>query len=170
MKKIISTLFSLVFVFGFTDVAKAAVNAVTPSTNDINKTNGWAHVEKTSVDIGEVTLNFLQPRAHAACFEYRTDGNTDQRLKTGDDYRNNYNASITDGLYPFYCLNKSSRTETILANQYLEIRMVFGAEKDERFDWTRYDVLPNPDLDGDGVLNEKKAELSPAFFVEKNYY
>ena len=30
---------------------------------------------------------------------------------------------------------------TINANEYVEVRMVFGAETDERFDWTRFDVL-----------------------------
>lgn len=43
--------------------------------------------------------------------------------------------------------------------------MVFGAERDERFDWTRFDVIPNPDIDGDGILNEddcdeKNAEVA----------
>ena len=138
----------------FAGSVSAVINAVTPSTNDINRTNSWAHVDQASVDVGEVTLNFIQPRSFLACFEYRTDGNTDQRLMSGGVYRNNYNPAVTDGLYPFYCQNNNSSTHTINANEYVEIRMVFGAETDERFDWTRFDVLPNPDLDGDGVLNE----------------
>ena len=31
---------------------------------------------------------------------------------------------------------------TIPADEFVEVRMVFGAEEDERFDWTRFDVLP----------------------------
>jgi hypothetical protein len=31
---------------------------------------------------------------------------------------------------------------TVSADSYVEVRMVFGAETDERFDWTRFDVLP----------------------------
>ena len=114
----------------------ATVNAVTPSTNDINRTNGWAHVDQTSVDVGEATLNFISTRAFYSCFEYRTDGDTSQ--KTSDT---NYNTDITDGLYPYHCQNNNSNTYTITANEYVEVRMVFGAEADERFDWTRFDVL-----------------------------
>ncbi len=39
MKKIILGLIGLVFVLGFANVVSSAVNAVTPSTNDINRTN-----------------------------------------------------------------------------------------------------------------------------------
>jgi len=53
----------------------------------------------------------------------------------------NYNTDITDGLYPYYCQSNDSSTHTINANEYVEVRMVFGAETDERFDWTRFDVL-----------------------------
>jgi len=53
----------------------------------------------------------------AACFEYRLD----LEAPTGTP---NYNPDITDGLWAF--------------------RMVFGAERDERFDWTRLNVLSLP--------------------------
>jgi len=114
----------------------AVVNSVTPSTNDINRTNGWAHVDVTP-DLGSASVNFISTRAFASCFEYRTDGDITQ--KTSDA---NYNTLITDGLYPFYCQSNNTRTVTIDANSYIEIRMVFGAEGDERFDWTRFDVIP----------------------------
>ncbi len=133
-KRVILSLVLMLFVVSF---VVAEINAVTPSTNDDNRVNGWAHVNEVSVDAGEVTLEFVQPRAFYACFEYRTDGDTTQ--KTSDT---NYNADITDGLYPFYCLNNEAQTEIITANEYVEVRMVFGAERDERFDWTRFDVLP----------------------------
>jgi len=130
---------SLILMFGLVGVARAEVNSVTPSTNDINRTNGWAHVDQLSVDIGATDLQFISTRGFYSCFEYRTDGDTSQKI--GDT---NYNTDIIDGLYPYYCQNSNSRTETIEANEYVEVRMVFGAETDERFDWTRFDVLPVP--------------------------
>ncbi len=42
MKKIFLGIASLVLVFGLVSIVIADVNAITPSTNDINKTNGWA--------------------------------------------------------------------------------------------------------------------------------
>lgn len=132
--KIKMLLFTLVASFLYVGITYADVNAITPSTNDINRTNGWAHVNEISSDVGEVTLEFVSTRSFYSCFEYRTDGDTSQA--SGD----NYNTDITDGLYPYYCQNNSSRTETINANEYVEVRMVFGAETDERFDWTRFDV------------------------------
>jgi len=54
----------------------------------------------------------------------------------------NYNPLVTDGLYPYRCVNNSTSTVTVSADGYVEVRMVFGAEADERFDWTRFDVLP----------------------------
>jgi len=127
----------LIFAAGFLILVLAlvfslgAITTVTPSTNDINRTNGWAHVDQVSVGVGEVTLEFISTRGFASCFEYRTDGDTSQVIGV------NYNTDITDGLYPFYCQNNNSSIHTISANEYVEVRMVFGAERDERFDWTR---------------------------------
>ena len=89
-----------------------------------------------------MTLNFVSTRAFYSCFEYRTDGDTTQILT--ENGGENYNTLVTDGLYPYICENNSSRTKTIYAYEYVEVRMVFGAETDERFDWTRFDVLPVP--------------------------
>lgn len=126
----------LALVLGLAGVANADINAVTPSTNDLNRTNGWAHVDQLSMGVGTTDLQFISTRPFYSCFEYRTDGDTSQKI---DD--TNYNAGITDGLYPYFCQNNNSSTHTIAANQYVEVRMVFGAEGDERFDWTRFDVL-----------------------------
>lgn len=52
--------------------AFAAVNAVTPSTNVINKTytpDKWAHVNDAP-GVGTVTLEFVSERGFASCFEY----------------------------------------------------------------------------------------------------
>lgn len=124
--------------------AQAEVNAVTPSTNEINRSNGWAHFDVIDVGPGYAELEFVSTRSFASCFEYRTDGDTSQVIGA------NYNPAITDGLYPFYCVNNSTRTETISASEYIEIRMVFGAEGDERFDWTRVDVIPLPTVSCEG--------------------
>ena len=114
--------------------AFAEVNAVTPSTNDANRTNGWAHVNQTEIGIGSTVLELVSTRNFASCFEYRTDGDTSQSTGT------NFNPLITDGLYPFVCVTNSTDTLRIGATEYVEVRMVFGAESDERFDWTRFEV------------------------------
>jgi hypothetical protein len=49
-----------------------------PSTNDQNRTSGWAHVDQISVGVGYVELEFVWPRAFYSCFEIRTDGDTSQ--------------------------------------------------------------------------------------------
>jgi hypothetical protein len=110
-------------------------DAVTPSTNELNKANGWAYVEWNSNDagVGEAPLKFVSTRSFASCFEYRIDG----ELGTGD----NYNTDITDGLWPFVCVNNSEATRDLVAENYVDVRMVFGAEEDERFDWTRFYVV-----------------------------
>ena len=142
MKKILVSSIGLVLMLGSAGIASAAVNAVTPSTNDINTTNGWAHVVQLSEGAGQTTLGFISTRNFYSCFEYRTDGDTSQVLSENGGV--NYNTSVNDGLYPYVCENNSSSTLTIHANNYVEVRMVFGAETDERFDWTRFDVLPSP--------------------------
>lgn len=44
MKKMIFGVVSLALVFVLSSVVSAEINSVTPSTNDINRDNGWAHV------------------------------------------------------------------------------------------------------------------------------
>lgn len=134
--------------------AQAEVNAITPSTNDINRSNGWAHFNVIDVGQGYAELEFVSTRGFASCFEVRTDGDTSQSI--GD----NFNADITDGLYPFFCVNNSTRSETVQASGYIEIRMVFGAETDERFDWTRVDVIPLPALACEGFKAPADRDVS----------
>ncbi len=123
----------------------AAVNSVTPSTNDLNRANGMADFTGVA-NHGSATLTFTTTNWWYSCFEYRADGDTSQIL--AENGGNNYNALVTDGLYPYTCLHggKTSvpvtATVTVAANVYVEVRMVFGGETDERFDWTRFDVLP----------------------------
>lgn len=107
----------------------------TPSTNDQNRDNGWAHFNVVDEDLGAVTLEFVTTRGFASCFEYRIDGED----PIDPD---NFNPEIFDGLWPFACVSGGSTTSpvtdvvTLNANELVEVRMVFGAEKDERFDWT----------------------------------
>ncbi len=142
MKKIIYSLITFVLMFGFVGVVNADVNAVTPSTNDINRTNGWAHVDQLSKSVGSTDLQFINTRSFYSCFEYRTDGDTSQVINE-EHWLEYYGVVLPGDLrqYPYYCLNNNSRTETFNANEYVEVRMMFGAEGDERFDWTRFDVL-----------------------------
>ncbi len=115
----------------------ALASSHAPSTNDANRNLGWAHVNQLSVGPGETELEFVSTRNFYSCFEYRTDGDTSQASGP------NPNLEVTDGLYPFTCVNNSTATVTLQADEYVEVRMVFGAEKDERFDWTRFEVLPD---------------------------
>ena len=107
----------------------------TYSTNAYNQTHGGPYVTVTKVTGRNLTLSLVNPNNYAACFEYRTDGDTTQA--TGSP---NYNPAIADGLYPFVCLYAAgSQTLTVRVNNYVEVRSVFGAERDWDFNWTRFD-------------------------------
>ena len=123
----------------------------TPSTNDANRDKGWAHVNQVGSGPGFVNLEFVSTRGFFSCFEIRTDGDTSQILY-GENGGENYNPEITDGLYPYTCQNNSTALRTIFADEYVEVRMVFGAEKDERFDWTRFDVPGKEACKNDGWM------------------
>ena len=130
----------------------AEVNAVTPSTNDENRTSGWAHFNVVDLQIGEVTVDFVSTRGFASCFEYRIDGEP----PTGAA---NYNPAVTDGLWDFVCVNASTVQRTVEASTLVEIRMVFGAEADERFDWTPIAIpAPPPPLAVDDCMSGGFAE------------
>lgn len=122
------------------------VNAVTPSTNADNyaKTpTRWAHVLLDGeARVGELDLKFVSERGFASCFEYRVD-------ESAPDSLNNTNPFI-DELWPFTCQLNSSATMTIEADAYVDVRMVFGAESDERFDWTRFYTVPTKSSCMDG--------------------
>lgn len=123
--------------FGWTVFNALPAPAVFPSTNDQNRANNWAHVNVLDdTTPGEITLEFVNPRSFASCFEYRTDGDTSQALATP-----NPNSLIPDR-YPHICVNNDSEQRTFPLNQYIEVRLSFGAESDERFDWTRFNGTP----------------------------
>lgn len=160
MKKLLMT----VFVFALALFSVRSVSAYT-----------HASVKFISATTDSITVELSAPNNWLSCFEYRTDGDTSQRIG------NNYNP-IYDDLYPFWCLKNQTVQKTISADEYAEIRMVFGAEGDERFDWTRFDVLFNrtaeitsPGLDGvvsgivsfDATLNDKDKNDSVQWAVRK---
>src|SRR5690606_15940209 len=62
------------------NTAEAVVDSIHPSTNAINKVNGWAHINLTHHTTTDVTLEFISTRGFISCFEYRTNGNTSQAL------------------------------------------------------------------------------------------
>lgn len=138
MKKLLSGIVMTVTALFLAGQVVAVTNP-TPSTNDANKTKGWAYAEQASKGVGTTDINFVSTRNFQSCFEYRTDGDTTQKTSN-----TNYNSEISDGLYPYVCVKNQTKTKTITAKEYVEIRMVFGAEKDERLDWTRFDVLKQP--------------------------
>jgi hypothetical protein len=65
-----------------------------------------------------------------------------ERWRGHGDPRDNFNPDIEDEVWPYQCVNNSTETLTLSAFEYVEIRMVFSGERDERFDWTRVDVEP----------------------------
>jgi hypothetical protein len=121
--------------------AQFTTSTVFPSTNDANYGLGWAYVlwvATPEVIPEQVTLNFVSLRAFYSCFEYRID---DEDPTSTANNGVNYNTGITDGLWLYTCRNNNSVEMTFTAQQHVDIRMGFGAETDERFDWTRFYVL-----------------------------
>ena len=108
------------------------VTDVFPSTNEDNVSKGWAHVLLVEVGRDWVTLEFVSERAFLSCFEYRADD--ESPTYPGP----NPNTDITDGFWNYTCQYDSSEEMTLTAEQYVDVRMGFGGETDERFDWTRF--------------------------------
>ena len=111
-----------------------------PSTNAANISAGWANVTWNSNDagLGEAPLKFTQPRNFIACFEIRIDDEPAVNAA-------NYNTHITDGRWSFRCVGGAYGPvpieEIFTANSHVDVRMSFGDERDERFDWTRFYVM-----------------------------
>jgi hypothetical protein len=115
-----------------------------PSTNDANRAANLPHVNLVSTGPGTVTLEFVNPRATIAFFEYRKDGQTvgttPHPVVTGDvvhpgfcvDGRNTPNPG---------CFHDST-VQTIAADATVEVRLALGGERDWDFDWTAFAVGP----------------------------
>ncbi len=123
---------------GVAGPAVAVVDDVTPSTNEVNADNGWAHFTAVP-DFGAVELTFVTTRGFDSCFEVRADGEDPL------EGQENPNTGITDGLWEYYCVNATdaeggTKTVPVEADGSVEVRLVFGAERDERFDWTEVET------------------------------
>lgn len=118
-----------------------------PSTNDANRAAGGPHVNVVDTDIGEVTLEFVNPKSYVVCFEYRTDGDTSQAIDS-----TNYNPAVDD-LYPFFCMTNDTRQMTFTPDEYVEVRSTFGAERDWDFDWTAFAVGTRDDCKQGGWMD-----------------
>lgn len=101
---------------------------------------------------GSITLNFTPggETGYLHCFEYVTDGNVPQQKLTSNGGVNYNNGTtdgdpiVLDGLFPFKCVGDgqpASASVTLTGISYVQVRMVFGAESDFRFDWTQFDAL-----------------------------
>ena len=123
------------------------IDAVFPSTNAANQAAGWAYVT-----VEDSTITFQGARftdlVGGSCIEYRFNDNTpDQRRFSAGVPMNNWNyPAVTDGLWPTKCIATDlnpTQTVTIPAGTTkLEVRSAFGAESDERFAWTTFNLLP----------------------------
>lgn len=132
MKKIIASSSMIALFFGVVGVASAFTYVTTNADNIANEEGPY--VEEVSSTPSEVTLGFgnFGPGVH--CFEYRTDGDTSQSIGT-----NSFFPELD--LYPYFCLSAGGTDErTFDVDEYIEIRIPFGAEQDFYFDWTRFDA------------------------------
>jgi hypothetical protein len=115
--------------------------------------------------IGEVTLEFVMPHDYPACFEYRRDGDTSEAI---DD--EHYNPWLDDDLYPFVCLQGESVTEKFEVDEYVEVRLAFGAERDWDFDWTRIDAAPAPPESYGEIRRDARASTVEDIRVSGEYW
>ena len=93
-----------------------------------------------SNDIGSVTLDFFNfASAGIAFFEYRIDG-----VQFGTTV---HPVVIGDVIHPGkYLANKTSLLEqTFFANQFVDVRLALGGERDWDFDWSRFEVASVPE-------------------------
>src|SRR5690606_2259448 len=87
------------------------------------------------IDIGEVTLRFVNHAPGLAAFEYRIDGQT-----VGT---NPHPVVPNEVIHPSIGLGSGTETvRTFQAEGFVEIRLALGGERDWDFDWTLFDV-PN---------------------------
>jgi hypothetical protein len=123
-----------------------------PSTNDINKAEGWPHVNLVSTGPGTVTLEFVNETNSLAFFEYRIDGltvGTDAHpVVVGDVI---HPGICVDGRTPPACTPPRRVVETFSANEKVEVRLALGGERDWDFDWTPFEVgeVNNPTTKAD---------------------
>ncbi|MGD9715346.1 MAG: hypothetical protein AB7V46_25315 [Thermomicrobiales bacterium] len=145
LRKMFATVAITAMAIALTAGLASAAEFVPPSSNADNEANGWAHYSVDEIGIGYVDVTFIQPRNFFACFEYRSDGDTSQAIRATHEL-NDFNVQFTDLQYPYTCLSTAGQQESVrlYAGEYVEIRMMLGAEGDERFNWQdKIYVLPD---------------------------
>jgi hypothetical protein len=101
---------------------------VSESSNALNTTNGWASYTMTTV--GDITtITYTSTRAFYSCFETRIDGSSNTVAGA------NPNTGIADGRWVQDCVSNSTVQRVVTGASLIEIRMVYGAESTERFNW-----------------------------------
>ncbi len=119
---------------------------VDPSTNAINQSNGWPYVTVNDSTITFQSVRLFTDALGGSCIEYRFNNNVPDQIRHTVNGGNNWNTLVTDGLWPTKCIASDLnpiQTITIPAGvTTFEVRSAFGAEGDERFDWTRFNLLP----------------------------
>lgn len=116
-----------------------------PSTNAYNQANDLPHVNLIDVQIGNVTLEFVNNTNSLAFFEYRIDGTvltsgTAHPVVTGDYI---YPGVCVDGRAAPACGNGDPEVRTFSASEKVEVRLALGGERDWDFDWTTFYVIPD---------------------------
>lgn len=113
-----------------------------PSTNEANIARGWANVTWNSSDagLGVAPLKFTQPRTFGACFEIRIDDEAPL-----NDPHQRWPSLYLGGSWQILCVGgaygPATIEQTFHATSHVDVRMTGGAERDERFDWTRFAVM-----------------------------
>ena len=121
----------------------AAVSAtdgyVFPSTNKMNKANGWPYVTQLPAPRGSITLQFVNGTNSLAYFEVRIDG---QRLTSGDAHLVIPGDFIYDGVLVDGRGSAATVvvTETFAVKKRVEVRLALGGERDWDFNWTPFKV------------------------------
>ena len=128
---------------GLAGPALAEQNDVTPSTNDANKTAGWANFDATPAE-DSVTLTFTTTRGFNSCFEYRADGEPTTSTAV------NPNSRVTDGLWEYVCVSSTAPAEPVkvLAEEYVEVEYrAYSHDGELHTPYTRFAlVLPEGSL------------------------
>jgi hypothetical protein len=142
----IAALAGLLMVVAPSGSAGAAEPFVFLSTNDANRELGLPHVNELSKGPGTVTLEFVNPTAALAFFEYRIDG-----LQVGTTP---HPVVIGDVIHPGVCVEgdedfdppcePDAITRTFSATATVEVRLALGGERDWDFDWTPFTVGAAP--------------------------
>ncbi|MCW5876507.1 MAG: hypothetical protein KIS85_06450 [Anaerolineales bacterium] len=113
--------------------------------NASNKAGNYAYYEVIDVTTDSITIKFTSTRNWSSCFEYRAAG--DQPIIVPHTFFPLPQVDLSDGRYPHVCVNNSSATVTINTSSYAEVRLSFGAEGDERFNWEMVSALGKPQVD-----------------------